>query len=392
MQKVFVFALVLSVSCAAAQESLPPKSLPPDNVSEQVSPSRPASVQPPASLSGTGTSKEPAPEVVSAVAPAVPPKPLTLALGERGEESAYADAIRQGDQETEKGDLPGAKRSYEKARGLDGKRAAAHCGLVRLKLAELDVAMDYAAGKGNKKLLPLLEGFRKAALLEKDAPSRSTVEYGRALLLMGDAEAALTQLVAGGASVKEEAEVFSATAVALLALGRGKESVAPMQRAAELDSGSAARQGNLGTVLLMQGMVKEATAAYQSAALLAPSDSRVHSDFGTALLASDQVDKAIKELREAVRLDSKRATYRSNLGYALQRKGLIAEAQAEYEASIRLDPKLVSAWINLATLLAQTPATRKRARSCLETAAKLDPTDPRVKPNLEELDDLERTK
>jgi Flp pilus assembly protein TadD len=93
-----------------------------------------------------------------------------------------------------------------------------------------------------------------------------------------------------------------------------------------------------------------------------------------------------------VRLDSKRATYRSNLGYALQRKGMIAEAQAEYEESIRLDPKLVSAWINLATLLAQTPATRKRARSCLETAARLDPTDPRVKPNLEELDDLERRK
>jgi cytochrome c-type biogenesis protein CcmH/NrfG len=66
------------------------------------------------------------------------------------------------------------------------------------------------------------------------------------------------------------------------------------------------------------------------------------------------------------------------------------EAIAEYEAALRLDPQLSSAWINLATILARDPKTRAEARAALETAKKIDPSDPRVKANLEELDALEK--
>jgi cytochrome c-type biogenesis protein CcmH/NrfG len=67
-----------------------------------------------------------------------------------------------------------------------------------------------------------------------------------------------------------------------------------------------------------------------------------------------------------------------------------SDAIAEYREAIRLDPKLGSAWINLATILARDPRTRAEARAALETAKKIDPSDPRVKPNLEELDSLEK--
>ena len=62
---------------------------------------------------------------------------------------------------------------------------------------------------------------------------------------------------------------------------------------------------------------------------------------------------------------------------------------SEYRAALVLDDKLVSAWLNLATALAQTgdPA---EARKALQTAEKLDPSDPRVRANLEELRDLEK--
>jgi cytochrome c-type biogenesis protein CcmH/NrfG len=66
------------------------------------------------------------------------------------------------------------------------------------------------------------------------------------------------------------------------------------------------------------------------------------------------------------------------------------EAVAEYKEALRLDPQLGSAWINLATLLARDPATRPDARAALEAAKKIDPTDPRVKANLDELDALEK--
>jgi Flp pilus assembly protein TadD len=338
------------------------------------------------------TRTEPAltPGPAPAPAPAPPPKPLTFALVDAADESPYALLIRQGDQATEANKPDQAKVAYEKAKALEPKRAPAIAGLARASLIALDLPMDYATGKGNKKLQTLAAEFKKAAELENSAPGRATVEYGRTLLLLGDAKGALEQLQRASSSVREEAEVFSSIGVALLALGRGKEAVEPMKRAASLDSGSAARQGNLGTVLLMQGQVKGALEAYQSASSLAPNDARAHSDLGTAYLADDQLDKALIELREAVRLEPKRATFRSNLGYALQRKGDKGAAQTEYEEAIKLDGKLVSAWINLATLLAQEPSTRKRARTCLETAAKLDPQDPRVRPNLEELDALEK--
>jgi cytochrome c-type biogenesis protein CcmH/NrfG len=68
----------------------------------------------------------------------------------------------------------------------------------------------------------------------------------------------------------------------------------------------------------------------------------------------------------------------------------VSGAIAGYREAIRLEPKLASAWINLATALSRDPKTRGEARKALETAQKIDPSDPRVKANLEELDALEK--
>src|SRR5262249_6155344 len=74
----------------------------------------------------------------------------------------------------------------------------------------------------------------------------------------------------------------------------------------------------------------------------------------------------------------------------LQLEGKVTEAIGEYREALRLDSKLASAWINLATALSRDPKTRGEARQALKTAGNLDPTDPRVKANLEELDGLEK--
>ena len=122
---------------------------------------------------------------------------------------------------------------------------------------------------------------------------------------------------------------------------------------------------------------------------MAPTDARTMGDLGTALLADNQVDRAAAVLRRAVSLGPERGALHSNLGYALQQRRDLAGAIAEYREAIRLDDKLVSAWINLATALAQS-GERVEARRALERAQKIDPSDPRIRPNLDELRDLEK--
>jgi Flp pilus assembly protein TadD len=166
--------------------------------------------------------------------------------------------------------------------------------------------------------------------------------------------------------------------------------VKELARAEQLDPGSAARHGNLGTALMMAGRTKEAITEYEARARMDDGDARAHSDLGTALLATQDLDRALSELGRAVQLDPQRASTHSNLGYAQQQAGHLDRAMVEYREALRLDPKLVSAWINLATALARDPRTRKEARADLERARALSPDDPRVKANLDELDAVEK--
>ena len=318
---------------------------------------------------------------------APPPRPTTIRLARADDEPAKAH-LDEGDAAFEKGDMPAAKKAYEAAKKAS-KKSAPYVGIARLRIASTDLPLDYAAGKGNKAVMEAVRDLRTAVKLDAEyGPAQ--VELGRALLLLGDADGALNSLREGVRLLPEEPEAHSALGIALLATGSGEKAVAPMAKAVQLDPGSPARHGNYGTVLLMQGQVKEAIAAYESQVAFADNDAKAHSDLGTALLAANDIPRATKELEKAVGLDPKRATFRSNLGFAHQSAGKLAEAQADYEQAIKLDPQLASAWINLATVLSKEKATRKRARDALETAKKLDPSDPRVKANLEELNDLEK--
>ena len=318
---------------------------------------------------------------------APPPRPTTVKLARSEDEPGKTD-LDAGDAAFERGDLPAAKKAYEAAKKVS-KKSAPLVGLARVRIAQTDLPLDYAAGKGNKAVMEAVRDLRTAAKLDAEyGPAQ--MELGRALLLLGEADGALASLREGVRLLPEEPEAHSALGIALLATGAGDKALVPMAKAVQLDPGSPARHGNYGTVLLMQGQVKEAIAAYESQVAFADSDAKAHSDLGTALLAANDIPRATKELEKAVALDPKRATFRQNLGFAKQSAGKLAEAQADYEQAIKLDPQLASAWINLATVLSKDKATRKRARDALETAKKIDPTDPRVKANLEELDDLEK--
>lgn len=330
----------------------------------------------------------PAPAPAPAATKLPPPRPTTIPLAKTGD--AAVDALlANGDAAFEAGDLAKAEASYADAKKAAPKRVAGSVGLARVRVTRASPNLGYASAEKNK---DVTAAAKELAAATKSEPGfgPAWLEHGRALLLLGDAPGAEASLGKAVSLLPDEPEAHSALGVALLASGKAEQAVASLTKARDLDPGSAARRGNLGTVLFMRSRVPEAINEYEVQAQLAPDDARAHSDLGTALLAAQDMTRAEAELRRAIQLDPKRATFRSNLGYALQLQGRVKDAVTEYREALALDPKLVSAWVNLATALSRDPATRGEARRALESAKKLDPSDPRVKANLEELDALEK--
>lgn len=376
--KHLAIALVALSAAACHAEGRPPSTAtaipeqPPPSASPWAPPAAPVDAAPPPS------------------APALPPpKPTTISLAKTGDPALDA-ALADADAAFERGELDVALAAYEAAKKGAPRRAAPIVGLARVAITRASPSLGFAAAEGSAEIAAAAKELKRATELEpKFGPA--LVELGRAYLLLGDVARAEAALQRGVPLCPGEPEAHSAFGVALLAAGKGDEALGELTKAKELDPGSAARRGNLGTVLFMRGRVAEAIREYEAQALLVPDDARARSDLGTALLAENDLPRAIAELRRAVALDPTRATFRSNLGYALQLQGSVRDAIAEYREALRLDPKLASAWINLATALARDPSTRGQAREALERAKALDPTDPRVKANLEELDALERS-
>jgi Flp pilus assembly protein TadD len=296
--------------------------------------------------------------------------------------------VAAGDEAFERGDLAQAGQYYEAARSLSPKNVAPRVGLARVRLALAGVPLDYGSAKGSKEVSMAAAELTMAV---KAAPAFGPgyVELGRARLLLGDASGAIEALAIAAQLLPDEPEAHSQLGVAWLATGHADRAVSELTRAVELDPSSAARHGNLGTALLMVGRTKEAVAEYEARVRMDDGDARAHSDLGTSLLGTQDLQRALVELQRAVVLDPKRPAFHSNLGYARQQLGQLDAAIAEYHDALRLDPNLVSAWINLATVLARNPKTRAQAREALVRAQSLSPGDPRVKANLDELDALE---
>ncbi|MCC6897836.1 MAG: tetratricopeptide repeat protein [Polyangiaceae bacterium] len=353
----------------------------------------PGPTPPPAPL---GTAPPPAvPRGSAAVAPPPPPpeppKPGKVPGGlSRGTGGALDAALFDGDKAYAADQLATAEQHYAKAKKLAPKDPAPEVGLVRVALARSGVATDYAAAPKDKKIAALEKRMR--ALTQAHAsygPAR--VERGRLLLILGQADQALAELEKGVTLEPSDPESHSALGVALLATGKAEQALARFRRAAELDRDNPARLANLGTAHMMRGQVEDAIKAYERAVSLAPNDARARGDLGTALLAANRADQALPHLEQAVKLAPDRATFLSNLGYAQQQRGKLDQAIATYKLALKKDDKLGSAWINLGTALAQK-GQLDEAEAAFKKAQALDPSDPRVKANLDELAELRKSK
>lgn len=297
--------------------------------------------------------------------------------------------LSAGDDAFEHGDWTGAERHYTAARSSSRSAAAAIVGIARARIGRVGVPLDFGAAKGNAVVAAAAADLQR--VVERNATlGPAFVELGRARLLLGDSQRAVSAMRRGVELLADNPEAHSELGVGLLATGDVEGAIKELGRAVELDPGCGARHGNLGTALMMAGRTREAIVEYEARVRLDDADARAHSDLGTALLSTPDTSRAIVELRRAVALRPQGPAFHQNLGYALQQAGRVNEAVLEYRTAIRLDANLVSAWINLATALARDRATRSEARSALGHARALSPNDPRVRANLSELDALDR--
>ncbi len=342
-----------------------------------------------APVAATSDAGAPAPSA-DAHGPLPPPKPTVVPLAGAGHDPVDAE-LDQGDAAMRAGDLAAAAKHYEAARKLGPRRPGPAVGLARVRVAKTGVAADYGAGKGNAAVAAAIKDLKRVTAHDKTY-GPAWAELGFAQLLASDAQGALTSMRKAAELLPDEPEVVSALGAALLATGHKDEALPQFARAVALDPGSAPRRGNLGAVELMMGRVNDAVQSFEVAARIAPDDARAHDDLGTALLAKNDVTRGANELERAVQLDASRPSYHVNLGYAYGMLGRRPDAVAQYREAIRLDPTFTSAWISLGVALAQDPKTRAEARAALLKAKALDPSDPRVKENLNELDTLEKGK
>jgi curved DNA-binding protein CbpA len=99
---------------------------------------------------------------------------------------------------------------------------------------------------------------------------------------------------------------------------------------------------------------------------------------GQEQLAAGQIEEAVRLFYTAVHHAPQAAAYHAALGRALAHDPKQArEAVQELEQATRLDPRELTAWLELAVVLARQ-GLRLRAQRALENARHLAPSDPRV--------------
>lgn len=316
--------------------------------------------------------------------PPRPEAPPTATEAERRE----LDALARGDAALDAGELALARQHYEEARSLASESPRARVGIVRVRTAELGLALAYAEAPRHPEVERLVSEL-DAVLVRHPDHAPALLERGRLLLVLGDAARALESARRAVELDAKNPEAHSTLGVACLASGQLQPALEALEVAARLAPHQPERLTNLGTVYILRGRVTEAIATYERALSLAPDDARTHGDLGAAHLANNRPDRALPHLLRATALAPDRATFLTNLGYAYQKQGQLDKAIASQRRALAIDPKLGSAWINLGNALAEL-GQYQAAREALLRAESLDGTDPRPKASLRDLAELEQ--
>jgi tetratricopeptide (TPR) repeat protein len=228
-------------------------------------------------------------------------------------------------------------------------RASASTPQGRAELLSLQGAVDFL----DRKMSPAAEAFCEAAKL---APLRDSDSFTLAMawVNLGDDTHARAQLAG-------LAQKYPERAIYIYWLGRldyyqrrYEQSVAKLERAAELDPKSARIWDSLGLAYDMQGKLEQALGRFEKSAALNreqthPSPWPPH-DLGYLLLRMEKSKQAEEALRESLRYDPKLAQAHYHLGRTLEKEGKETEAIGEYVTATSDNAETADACYSLAML------------------------------------------
>lgn len=130
-----------------------------------------------------------------------------------------------------------------------------------------------------------------------------------------------------------------------------------LHRAATLNPQRADYAAQLARALSTARMFKEALIAADHAFALNPSEPMTLDTLGVVYSQANAHPRAAEAFRRAVQASPGRANVRFNLATSLIASGDIDEAESELEQCLSIDPGFWKAWLSLAQLRKQTPAS-----------------------------------
>jgi len=133
--------------------------------------------------------------------------------------------------------------------------------------------------------------------------------------------------------------------------GRSAESLAPMQKAAELLPEDAEAHSNLGVTLQEQGRLTDAEASHRRALEIKPDYAVAHSNLGNTLQEQGRLAEAEASHRRALEIKPDYAEAHSNLGNSLREQGRLTDAEASYRRALEIKLDYAEAHSNLGNSL-----------------------------------------
>jgi len=178
----------------------------------------------------------------------------------------------------------------------------------------------------------------------------------------------------------------------LKTVGRGEDSVEPMQRAAELLQNDPQAQTNLDVTLKELGRLKEAELCYLRAIRIKPDYAEAHNTLGNIYKELGRFMEAVASYRLALKVTPDYPDALSNLGTLLNDLGMLEEAESCYLRALDIFPDFPNAHYNLGNTL-KSMERLKDAEECFCRAIQLKPDFAEAHNNLgnvyKELDRLE---
>jgi protein O-GlcNAc transferase len=178
-------------------------------------------------------------------------------------------------------------------------------------------------------------------------------QWGRVLLALGRAEAAVDAFERAGRLSAEEDEIAYETGVACLAARQWDKAQAALTRVTARRPDHADAHFNLGWFYRQKGENAAAALSFRRAADLRPDWPQAWFNLGNALADDDRLPAAEDALRQAAQLAPMAADVATNLGLVLWRRGNPAAAEAVLSPLMRATPP-VSAVTGLAAVLSAT--------------------------------------